>query len=547
MYKIPSKEQLNTLLEYYQSGDFNKTKKFALSLTKDFPNHAYSWKVLGIVLKKNGKISESLDVIQKVVEITPEDPKAHYNLGNTLKELEKFKRAEESYKQAIALKLNFVEALYNLGIVLKKIGKLEEAEINYRQAIKFKPDFAEAHNNLGTILERLGKLEEAEINYRQAIKFKPDFAEAHNNLGTILEQLGKLEEAEKNYKKAIIINPAFANAHRQLTLMKKFDKYDEQYSILQKLYLDKNTSKEQLCHINFSLAKVHEDLKNYKQAFKHYKEGNAIKKKMLSYDIRADIMLFDKIKSSYPLLAKKTLKVKNNGNDLIPIFIVGMPRSGTTLVEQIISSHSRVTGLGELPFVSQFGQSIARGLSDSKVDTLLQFRKAYFKRLKSLLKGNLIFTDKMPQNFFYIGLIAAAFPEAKILHVKRSPSAVCWANYKQWFRSQDLSYSYSLDDIIKYYALYQDLMIFWQKSLKNKIYDIDYEMLTVNQKDLTKKLINHLGLSWDEKCLSPEENKRSVSTASNIQIRKKIFKGSSQKWKNYKPFLNGELDYFDNL
>ena len=148
----------------------------------------------------------------------------------------------------------------------------------------------------------------------------------------------------------------------------------------------------------------------------------------------------------------------------------------------------------------------------------------------------------MPQNFLYIGLIATSFPEAKILHIKRNKSAVCWANYKQWFKSKDLSYSYSIDDVIKYYELYEDLMNFWKKLFSDRIYEVDYESLTNNHENEIKKLIKYLDLDWEDGCLSPEKNKRAVTTASNKQIRNKIFKGSSQKWKNYKPFLNGTLD-----
>ena len=161
---------------------------------------------------------------------------------------------------------------------------------------------------------------------------------------------------------------------------------------------------------------------------------------------------------------------------------------------------------------------------------------------KKLSKNSLTILDKMPQNFLYIGLFATSFPEAKILHIKRNQAAVCWANYKQWFKSKNLSYSYSINDIIKYYKLYEDLMNFWKKLFSNRIYEVDYESLTVNNEDEIKKLIKYLDLNWEEGCLSPEKNRRAVTTASNKQIRNKIFKGSSQKWKNYKPFLNGALD-----
>ena len=152
----------------------------------------------------------------------------------------------------------------------------------------------------------------------------------------------------------------------------------------------------------------------------------------------------------------------------------------------------------------------------------------------------------MPQNFRYIRLLVAAFPEAKIVHVKRNPAAVCWANYKQYFISKNMGFCYALDDIISYYRLYENLMEFWGSSLSKRIYHLDYELLTVNQEDETQKLIDYLGLDWNEECLSPQNNTRSVTTVSNIQVREKVYQGSSQQWKKYKPFLNSMLDFLDD-
>ena len=542
MHKAPSKNQVDTLLKYYKSTNYTKTKEYALFLTEQFPDHDLAWKILSIVYEKTGKISESLTTIKKIVDINPQDPLAHYNLGNTYAQLADFSKAEESYRKAISLKPNFPQVYYNLGVMFKKNYKLEEAEKFYKQAISLKPDFAYAYNNLGIVLEELRKLSESEICYKKVIALKPDYADAYHNLGNNLEQQGKLKDAQIYFEKAIIINPGLAKTHRQLSLIKKFDKYDNQYHLLQKLYLDKNISDEQLCHINFSLAKIYEDLENFENAFKHFKEGNKIKKKLLNYNIKKDIDLFNQIKLSFKKKEKSMPSIKKNKSDLIPIFIIGMPRSGTTLVEQIISSHSKVSGLGELPFVLQIGFKIATGLLEYNSETLLKFRNNYLEAIKNLSDKSLIITDKMPQNFLFIGLIATSFPEAKILHIKRNPAAVCWANYKQWFKSKDLSYSYSIDDTIQYYSLYEDLMNFWKELFNNRIYEVDYESLTVNHEDEIKKLIKYLDLNWEEGCLSPEKNKRAVTTASNKQIRNKIFKGSSQKWKNYKPFLNKALD-----
>jgi len=545
LYKIPSQQQLDILIKSYKSQDYKKSEQLAILLTKEFPNHEFGWKALSMILKKKGKIKESLEASLKVIEISPKDAEAYYNLANTLRELRKFSEAETNYRKAILLKPHFPEANYNMGIVLKELSKFEEAEIYYKHAINLNPNFSNAYNNLGTVLEHLGKLEEAEKFYRIAINLEPNQAELYNNLGTVLEQTGKLKEAEINFKKSIQINPNFANAHRQLSLIKKFKEYDDQYFTLQKIYLDKKTSKDQLCHVNFSLAKINEDMGNFQAAFKHYNEGNSIRKKILNYNIEEDIKLFHKIKLNYDEISKQRIQIKKNENNLNLIFILGMPRSGTTLIEQIISSHPEVSGLGELPFISEFGKSIVEGLNPSNEDSILKFRKFYINKIKNLSKGNSFITDKMPQNFCYIGLIVAAFPEAKILHIKRNSAAVCWANFRQWFRSRNLAYSYSIDDIINYYALYEELMKFWKKKFNNVIYDIDYDMLTIDPKNITKNLINHLNLKWDEKCLSPENNKRSVSTASNIQIRNKIFKGSSEKWKKYEPFLNGAFNVFD--
>ena len=314
---------------------------------------------------------------------------------------------------------------------------------------------------------------------------------------------------------------------------------------MQELYLYENISDEQRCHINFGLAKACEDLGDFEQAFTHYREGNALRKKLLNYDINQDVKLFKQLKSNYARIEQNALKVDNLENNPKPIFIVGMPRSGTTLVEQIISSHSQVAGAGELSFAAQFGASIARGFSEVNSEALLNFRIKYLTKLQNVSDGSLIVTDKMPQNFRYIGLLAAAFPEAKIVHVKRNPAAVCWANYKQYFISKNMGFCYALDDIISYYRLYENLMEFWGSSLSKRIYHLDYELLTVNQKDETQKLIDYLGLDWNEECLSPQNNTRSVTTVSNIQVREKVYQGSSQQWKKYKPFLNSMLDFLD--
>jgi hypothetical protein len=176
-------------------------------------------------------------------------------------------------------------------------------------------------------------------------------------------------------------------------------------------------------------------------------------------------------------------------------------------------------------------------------EALTTFREQYLNALRQRSEGKAIVTDKMPQNFRFLGLIATALPEAKIIHVNRDPAAVCWANYTQYFVKDSLGYCYDLDDIRHYHELYQDLMKYWHQALPNRIYDLDYEALTERQEEETRNLIGYLGLEWNDACLSPQDNTRSVATASNAQVRQKVYRGSSEKWKRYRPFLNGALDH----
>ena len=222
----PPQEQLNNLLEHYQTGRLAEAENLAASITQEFPKHPFSWKVLGAVLKQSGRYSEAVSANQKAVILSPQDPAAHNNLGNTLKELRRLEEAEVSYGQAIVLRPDFAEAHNNLGITFKELGKLEEAEASCRQAIVLKPDFAEAHNNLGNTLQELGRLEEAEVSYGQAIELKPNYVDAHNNLGSTLKKLGKYEDAiyqfdlaNNPYSKALSLECLYMN--------KSYSEYDE--------------------------------------------------------------------------------------------------------------------------------------------------------------------------------------------------------------------------------------------------------------------------------------------------------------------------------
>jgi tetratricopeptide (TPR) repeat protein len=536
--KHPSELEVQNLIKLYQDDQLDEAEKISLLLTKKFPLYLLAWKVLGIILKKKGRIEEALIINQKTVEINPKDVEAVYNLGNTFKELNRLEEARANYKIVIKLQPEHFGAYNNLGIVLKELGQFEDAEISFKHLVKLKPNNVEAINNLGNILKELSKVKEAKKAFQDSIKLKPNYAEAHYNMGIIFEESGELIKAKKKYETVVKLEPSHTRAHYSLSKLKTFDKEDGHFIQMQNLYYDKSLSNEQRSYLCFALAKSLEDMNNFSSSFKYYTEGNKLKKKLLNYSINQDVDHFYKIKNSTISIKKNSLKNLNLSNTLNPIFIIGMPRSGTSLIEQIISSHSKVMGAGELIYVDQLGRNIATEKFPVNTKKLIDFKKKYLEKLKKLSDGKLNVTDKMPLNFMYVGLIYSVFPNAKIIHIKRDFAATCWGCYIKNFNTKALGFSYNLFDLIKYYQLYEELMKFWENHFDRKIYNIKYESLVTNHDEEIRNLIKYLDLEWEEACLSPQNNKRNVSTASVTQIRKKIYQGSSEKWKKFEPFLN---------
>ena len=545
--KLTINQALQQGVDAHKAGKFKDAEKIYLAILEIQPINLAAHNNLGVMFYNLGRFDEAESCYRKLIALKPNHLEAHSNLSVILQVLNKLEESEKFCKKTIELKPDYSVAHNNLSNTLKKLRKFDEAEKSYKTAIKLKPDYVEAHYNLGVMFQELDRLEESEASCKKVIELKPDYAETYNNLGITLQKLGRLQEAEKSYKTAIKLKPDYIEAHYNLSQIKNFDREDEQIFQIQNLYLNQSLTSEQHSRLGFALGKAFEDLNILDKSFKYYYEGNSFHRKSITYNINQDIEIFKKLKKSYSSIKKISLASFNLKNKPKLIFILGMPRSGTTLIEQIISAHSEVQGAGELPYIEQFGDNVARGITKINSKVLLDFRERYLQKLLNLSGGRPTVTDKMTINFRYVGLICSAFPEAKIVHVKRNPAATCWGNYKQLFSNKkSFHYCYNLNDIKNYYELYQDLMKFWDRECGDRIYNLNYETLTINQEDETRKLINYLGLNWENECLSPEYNDRIVGTASSKQIRKKIYQGSSNKWKKFEQFLEGIFSHFDN-
>ena len=464
----------------------------------------------------------------------------NYILGNTLKIQNKNDEAIDAYKKCILIDSNFSEAYNNLANVQKKIEYFDEALLNYKNAIRTKENNLEAYYNLANLYKSLKNYDEAIKNYKKVIKLDPNFSDPDNNIGTIYSILGKFNDAREFYLKSMNVNEYFAEPYKNYIQLSKIDEKDDVFNNLKKIVKNENLNEEQKEVFFYSISKAYFDIGNNDLAFKYLNSANRIKLKNLDYTFNKDKKEFKKIKEYF--LNKEILNLKHfKKNQVIPIFILGMPRSGTSLIEQIVSNHSEVHGAGELDILPISVKNSNWQNSDDFEKTLNKIKKEYLEKISLISKKKYI-TDKLPGNFKRIGFILNAFPDCKIIHLERNPMAICWSNYKSNFNSTGMGFTLSQEYTAEYYLLYKDLMKFWHEKYSEKIINVKYENLVENFEDEVKKLFVKLNLNWEKQLYDFHKNERPVETASFLQVRRKVYKKSSEQWKSYEKYLTSMTD-----
>jgi len=539
----PTQKQLDEVMQLFSSGKVQEALFAIQHLINDFPNEPLLFNISGACYSEIGPIESAINSFEKALALNPDYAEAHYNLGVAFQRTNQLDNAVECYEKSITLKHAYPTAHNNLGVIMLERSQLDSAVKSFEWAVAYSPEYAEAHNNLGSAFQELNQFDLAKEQFKKAVSINQDYALAFNNLGNSCKTLGLTNEALNHYEKAITIKGDFAEAHFNLSGVKKYKQGDIQISTMLSILPSKTLNESDQIFINFALAKVNDDLNNQEELFRFLNEGNRLRKAQLNYSIDDYQNKHSVIKKmfSHNLLSieKELLSEKKSKR---PIFIIGMPRSGTTLVEQIISSHHAVYGADELNTISKLTSSILKDSSAQMKNgltkrSLLTFRQQYLEHLSTLNINEDIITDKWPLNFQYIGFILSAFPEAKIIHLKRDARAICWSIYKNYFSGKGNGWAYNFKDLVSFYALYSDLMNFWHKLFPDKIYDVSYEKLTNNQNDETIKLLQYCDLEWDDNCLNFHTNKRPVKTASALQVREKMYQGSSEDWKKYKKHI----------
>ena len=502
-------EQLMQMgLQCYQVGDYRRAEHFYRQVLIGNPDHAEANHSLGVIAYMVNRFKEAVHLIQKSIRINPHS----------------------------------VDACNNLGNAYKALGAFDEAIASYEKALALNADYAVAHNNLGNTLKAAGRIHEAIDSYKRALAIKPDYAKAHNNLGLSYKDLGQMDEAVSCYRKALALDPHYGVAWRNLAKVVKFKEYDEDVRAMEELQAKDSLASEQRIAVNFALAKAFEDIGQFAQSFSCIAAGNRLKRASLHYTIESEKALFKRLKRGFsPDFF--SCHQQAGCRDKTPFFIVGMPRSGTTLVEQILASHPQVFGAGELWDLSRICQSaLWAEMTEQEFDSYIAGLTAnrlndlgleYIRCLRENSADAQFITDKMPHNFLLVGLIKTMLPNARVIHCKREPMDNCYSIFKHFFSQGTHNYSYDLEELGRYYTLYSDLMEHWQHVLPGFIYTVNYEELVADQQQQTRKLLEYCHLPWDESCLSFHKTERTVATMSGTQVRKPLYTDSVQLWKRY--------------
>ena len=530
------------LFELGRAAEASAHYEEALRLRPDFAEAHLN---LGIALLSTGELRKAHGALARAIQLSPQISEAHYQIGRVLAGLERYDEATLALKEATRLRSDLPNGHIELGHVLRLRHRTAEAIAAYEEARALDPRRPEPLIGIGLAHLEEGRFEEARRWFEAALEREPRSADAHFNMGLSYQLQGRFEEAVPWHEKAIALEPDHASAHYHLAMGRKAGASDARRHEIERVLAMTTLSIDQKSALNFALAKIHDDLGDYDAAFRCYKAGNDLRKSKLRYRPEDFTAYVDRMIATFAagLFAEKA---GMGSSSELPVFIVGMPRSGTTLVEQILASHPQVHGAGELDYMRQIAHTLPARLGSSEAfpECVRQLGAAaaktiaeeHLERLASYASSAARITDKLPNNFFRLGLIALLFPKASIIHCVRDPLDTCLSCYFQEF-AHGQPFACDLDHLGRYHRDYQRLMAHWHNVLPSPILDVPYEGLVADQEGWSRKLVDFLGLPWDERCLAFYEKERLVRTASFWQVRQPIYASSIGRWRHYAKHL----------
>jgi tetratricopeptide (TPR) repeat protein len=520
------------------------------------PDYMEAMNNLGAVLTEDDRYEDAVKVLIQAFRKRPGYADVHCNLGFAFLGMEQYERSKKAFAKAIELKPAYTEAFFGLARVHQEENHLAEAEQVALAALEIDAEKSEVHSALGGIYTEMGYPDKARQAYDEALRLEPDSVRGLIGLGALLMELGALEESEATFERALEIDPASTAARVSLSHVRKTKPDDtNMQALIEEAGNTKKLSRPKATSLNYALGKCYDDVGEYDDAFTHFAAGAQLKRSSIQYDA-ADQQLL--ISNLIKYLDQPTVdRFSGTGNPSeLPVFVLGMARSGTTLTEQILASHPQVHGAGELPDLLDLVREPRGPTGDTPFPHSMQhlnhadlglLGERYVTGLRARHPDAARITDKMPANFLAVGLIHLILPNARIIHLRRDPVDTCLSSFSRLY-NHGQPHSYDLAEIGAYYRGYAKLMDHWHTVLPaGTILDMVYEELVADNETQARRLIEHCGLEWDDACLDFHKTERAVRTASVTQVRQPIYNTSVQRWKRYESHLGPLLDALGDL
>lgn len=578
---MEKKKLINTVNSLISKGYINDSLDLVTKTLKQFPNDLDLLMMQGTCLFNLKKYEDSIKTFTKVNSINPNISHSYFCLAKNYSTIKKNNLANHNFKIANQLQPNNEQYLLDYSIFLYDVGQYslsaeylnkiinqnssnykvyfylglnylskflnQEALKNFQKANDLLPNNSEIYNALGTVYERLGNPEIARDYFLNSFQFNKQNLLSLLNLATMEQSYGNFDESKKYLYQIIEINSFYGEAYRVLSVSHKFKKNDELLKKMEKTYEELSESVDKM-HVGFALSKAFEDIKDYERSSRYLVKSNEYKRSLFeSYNINTEIKIFNFLKKSFGHNFYKKFEKKGFDSN-VPIFIVGMPRSGTTLAEQVLSSHEAVKAGGELNEFHLSMETSFKSIKKNNLDfsdhirnisdkNIYQIGKDYCNSIQSIISKNHRITDKQPLNFQYIGLILTCLPKSKIIHCYRNSKDNCLSLYKNYFINNVMPWCYNQYELNCYYFLYKDLINFYISEFGNRIFNLNYETLISSPDETIRKILDYCDLDWDENCLKFYENKNQIKTASVAQARSKLYSTSIKNYQNYDKYL----------
>ncbi len=513
-------------------------------LKRATPARVHSLLVAGNERAAHASYMEAIGCFEELLALDPGHAIAHNNLGAVHIKVGHYEEAERQIRRAIQIKRNYPDALFNLATVLRWKGLILESEAPLRRALKLSPQHVGARVSLGLTLILAGRLPDAKDCFETALKIAPDSADAWVGLAEVAELEGRFEEADRLLKRALEVDPKAPTAWAAQPRLRKMTRSDTGWVEGAESIAEGGIPLMEEASLRYAIGKFWDDVRDFARAFRSYQRANELQRKAATpYDRAARESFVDDLMRVY---TREAVSLAGTGasESEQPVFVVGMMRSGTSLVEQVIASHPDAKGAGELEFwngiVRKHEDTLRNGLPDEPQRR--RWTESYLRTLAQCSPDALRIVDKSTVNSDHLGLIHSIFPRARILYLRRDPIDTCLSCYFQQF-APSLNFTMDLSDLAHYYRQHRRLVDHWRAVLPmDRFLEIPYAELVADQERWTRQILDFLGLPWDGRCLNFHETQRAVMTASSWQVRQKIYRSSVGRWRNYEKFIGPLLE-----